>query len=770
MRYHYAHPEVLESRIAPASVVPLISPDGHKATWTDVDGDAVTLLITKGTLDATNLDLESSGIGAVLQGLFLTDVEFKGTAITISAKPDKILGGDAAVNVGFINAKGNPLGAVKVVGDLARIDAGLELPTATSPAAILSLSANSMGLYGDSVLDAPAPLVSEIVGKVGSITIKGAVQGVLINVNAGTMGALPVFGTIGAIKIGGSLIGTDGADTGRIVTTGNIGSILIGQNITGGDGQHSGSIEVGGNLGSVTVTGSILGGRAANPGNDGSGIIRVDGNLGIATVVGNLAGGTQQNSGVISVGGNAASITLGGSIKGGSAGTDAGVIQIGGNVGALTIKGDILGGNAERSGYIEVEGNSGKVLIAGFIKGGSVPDSGVVVFGNDSTNVVTSFTLGRDLLGGSGEGSGQAHFDAKVVSAIFKGGVIGGTGDFSGRVLLNGGATAVTVAGQVEGGRGANSGVVFGDADIGSIAILGSLFGGVGDSSGNVFSTRNIGTLSIVGDVIGGDLASGAGADLLESGYIQAKSIKTLNIGGTVRTGVDYDATHDLINSGAIRTEFNFGAINIKGSLEGNATQRALITASGQEVKPVGTRNDLAILNLKVGGAVRYADLLFGYNLTDDHTAAEANPDAQVGAVSVGGDWVATNLVAGIAYSSKFGDGNDALANGVDRLDILARISAVAIRGQVLGTADISADQFGIVAQIVSSVRLNTTKTAPILISPAVGAPVPAVVNSPAPSGAVEIALNPGKGNDNNPTSPLTNLGSTLDVRVFEVL
>ncbi len=764
MRKHYAHPEALESRIAPASVIPTISLDGHKATWTDVDGDAVTLLITKGTLDVTNIDLEGKGGGAVLQGLNLTDVEFKGTSITITAKPDKIAGGDAAVNVGYINATGNSLGAVKIVGDLSRIDAGIVAPTATTPLAIVSLTVNSMGLYGDSNLDAPAPLVSEIVGKVGAITVKGAVEGVLFNVTGGTLGS------IASVKIGGSLIGTSGADTGRIVTTGNIGSVIVGQNITGGDGQHSGSIEVGGNLASIVVNGSILGGRAANPGNDGSGIVRVDGMLGIATVLGNLSGGTQQNSGVISAGGGAGTITIGGSILGGSAGADAGAVLIGGSVVALAVKGDIIGGAAQRSGYVEVTGNSGKIAISGFLIGGSVPDSGVVSLGGDATNVVGSFTLGRDLLGGSAEDSGVVKMNGIAKLAVFKGGVIGGNGADSGKVLFNGGATLATIAGQVQGGRGTGSGTVSGGAAIGALTISGSLIGGAGSGSGNVLSTSTIATLTILGNVVGGDLASGATSDSIESGYIQAKSIKALTIGGTVRTGVDYDATHDLINSGAIRTEFNFGSITIKGSLEGNATQRALITASGQEVLPVGTRNNFAITTLKIGGAVRHADLLFGYNLTDDRTAAAENPDAQVGAVSVGGDWVATNLVAGIAYSAKFGDGNDTLAGGVDRLDILARISAVAIRGQILGTADNSTDQFGIVAQIVSSVRLNTTVTGPILISPPVGVPVPPLVKVPAPPGAVEIALNPGKGNDNNPANPLTNLGSTLDVRVFEVL
>jgi len=69
-------PEPLESRIAPAAVIPAISPDGHKAMWTDTDGDKVTLVISKGTLesDGSNFDLES-GItqGAIFQKLCLED-------------------------------------------------------------------------------------------------------------------------------------------------------------------------------------------------------------------------------------------------------------------------------------------------------------------------------------------------------------------------------------------------------------------------------------------------------------------------------------------------------------------------------------------------------------------------------------------------------------------------------------------------------------------------------------------------------------------------
>lgn len=57
----------------------------------------------------------------------LTDPEFAKTNITITAARDEVNGGNNSVNVGFLNAEENPLGAVKISGGMGRINAGLEV-------------------------------------------------------------------------------------------------------------------------------------------------------------------------------------------------------------------------------------------------------------------------------------------------------------------------------------------------------------------------------------------------------------------------------------------------------------------------------------------------------------------------------------------------------------------------------------------------------------------------------------------------------------------
>src|SRR5258708_25997463 len=65
------------------------------------------------------------------------------------------------------------------------------------------------------------------------------------------------------------------------------------------------------------------------------------------------------------------------------------------------------------------------------------------------------------------------------------------------------------------------------------------------------------------------------------------------------------------------------------------------------------------------------------------------NADAQIGAVVVGGDWIASNLVAGIdpGLDGKFGTLDDGLINfGQQNPAITASIASVLILGQVFGS------------------------------------------------------------------------------------
>src|SRR4051794_28894037 len=108
--------EMLEARIAPST---LSFVNATTATYTDADGDAVTVKFTKPILSAGNVGhvLVTTAIDAThdqLQRIDLTVMDVamvpKGTGITVTAKPGAAVG-DGLANVGYINATGFDLGS-----------------------------------------------------------------------------------------------------------------------------------------------------------------------------------------------------------------------------------------------------------------------------------------------------------------------------------------------------------------------------------------------------------------------------------------------------------------------------------------------------------------------------------------------------------------------------------------------------------------------------------------------------------------------------------
>src|SRR6202000_1487159 len=114
-----------------------VSPAGNLITYQDGDGDDVTIKLSKSHLvTPSNLDsifhfsTTLDGANTAKQQLQTIDLTSLGTSaeglgITITAKRDATNGGNGSANVGYLNATGIDLGAVKIVGDLGRIDAGL---------------------------------------------------------------------------------------------------------------------------------------------------------------------------------------------------------------------------------------------------------------------------------------------------------------------------------------------------------------------------------------------------------------------------------------------------------------------------------------------------------------------------------------------------------------------------------------------------------------------------------------------------------------------
>lgn len=735
-RTHSPLLEPLESRIAPAGIISL-TPDHKTATWTDADGDKVTLKISKGELaEGLFTTDQSPSTGLLVTSLDLTNPIFKGTSFTLTASRDPLAGGDGTVNFGYLNAAGQPLGNVVINGDLGRIDAGEPNIGAKTPKAINLLSVQSMGMLGGATLPGGVTQNSEVVGKIGTIKVRGSVEGILFNVTGGDAGS------IGALTIGGSLIGTDDADSGRFSTSGAIGAITLKGSIFGGGGQHSGSIEAGGSIKSLKIGGSIFGGRSDTPSTDGTGVVRTEKSIGSVLITGSIHGGTQQDSGLLSAAGDIGAVKILGGIVGGSAGTSNGGIFVGGNAKSISVKGDLLGGAALDSGVIHVAGKSGAVSLLGGLTGGSGTGSGLVQLGTDAADTAGSLSIARDVTGGSGEGTGSISVAGALKSLKIAGSVHGAAGEESGLVELRAGVGSALVAGDIAGGTGANSGSVKLGGVVNALTVGGNILGGTADGTGSVTSNATIAKLTINGSVIGGNLADSATSDLNGSGLVQAGRIGTLTIGGSIRVGEDYSPAHKLVNSAAIRVANDLASLIIKGGIDGTTETAALITARGQTTIQLDQTTDVAIGSIKIAGAVRNASILAGYDTTADVTLAEANPNAQIGSLAITGDWIASNLVAGAAWNDNFGNGNDIKAAGVDNPDIIARIASISVGGQVLGTGGTAGDQFGFIAQEIATMKIGTP--------------------------ANTILLNLGAGNDNDPTSLRYNLSGTRDVRVFE--
>ncbi len=344
-----------------------------------------------------------------------------------------------------------------------------------------------------------------------------------------------------------------------------------------------------------------------------------------------------------------------------------------GRIGSVTIGGSLIGGGTNQSGFIFSDTAMGPVKIGGNIEGGSGTLSGRIETGGNLATV----TFGGSLLGGSGQTSGS-------ISADFMG--------------------LVKIGGDLRGGSATNSGFISA-TDIAGVTIGGSLVGGSGSVSGRISVNDALGPVKIGGNIQGGSVSTATASGF--AGSIQAGSLTSLTVGGSIIAGTETGGG-SLDNSGAVRVSGPIGAIVVKGSLVGNATQRVLITALGQ---PTSTAtSDVAIKSLTVVGRVESADILAGYN--NNSTPSGVNADAQIGAVVVG-DWIASSLVAGaqddatVGFDSFFGDADDVkITDPNDAPNVVSKIASIRIKGTARGTIG-GSDHYGFVAQQIGSFKIG---------------------------------------------------------------
>jgi hypothetical protein len=280
----------------------------------------------------------------------------------------------------------------------------------------------------------------------------------------------------------------------------------------------------------------------------------------------------------------------------------------------------------------------------------------------------------------------------------------------------------VKIGGDVIGGIAINSGEIVSLGKLGGVTIGGSLVGGSNNFTGLITSTGDIGSVAIGGDIIG----SNAGPiSIANTGAIFANRIGTVVVGGSIVAGIDNNLLTSVTNSATIRAVHDIGSLTVKGSLIGSVATNPLdviISAGGQVA--TSTTKDLAIGKIAIGGRVERAEILAGYQALG---LVPIDGDAQIGPVTVGGDWIASDLVAGVKDGGApgFGDAGDTSGPGATGI---AKIASIVIGGQIQGTTA-AGDQFGFESHKIGSLKaggISFSVVSPVPLSPLTGGDVTA--------------------------------------------
>ena len=279
--------------------------------------------------------------------------------------------------------------------------------------------------------------------------------------------------------------------------------------------------------------------------------------------------------------------------------------------------------------------------------------------------------------------------------------------DFSGETEFAGANLSITAKRAVDAPRGVHlvdvGYINAGGIDLGSVRVKGDL-GQI--DAGDEFTPKR-GLLSLNANSLGhSGLATQLAGGSLQSDI--AGALKTFRLADgmqdaaiSVRGDIGTIAIKGSVLGSAIRSDGKIGAIKISGDLAATATGDATISARGQ-LAPDSNAKAIAIASLSIGGSVEHAQILAGY----DRTGAPDNADAMIGAVSVGHNWIASNLAAGVSAGTDglFGTDDDMLIFRDN--PIVAKIASIVINGAATGTED-ATDHFGFVAEQIGAMKVG---------------------------------------------------------------
>ncbi|MEA3210349.1 MAG: hypothetical protein QOE70_3406 [Chthoniobacter sp.] len=506
------------------------------------------------------------------------------------------------------------------------------------------------------------------------------------------------------------------------------------------DGGTFGRVSIAGNLGTILASSirSLHVGSLGEPEHDtlGNGFISVvDHTLGRLQITGDLDGAHLEIGylGSAEIGGSltgtllphrAGSIHIVGDLVGQDF-IDSGCILSDGRIGRISIDGSVRGGSSSYSGNIDVS-HAGDVRIGHDLAGGTGQYSGLILSGELSGRVsilrsrYDRISIGGDIIGGPIYRSGGIAFDpylaAKGSAGIITigGSVRGGGGALAGSITSAAGLGVVHIHGDLIGGSGGNTGEVYAK-HCGALIIDGSLRGGSGQSAqgtGGAYFDDTLGRLHIGHDLLGGSLGSGDDT-LVSSGFVIAHRIGSVFVGGDVRAGQDDSARGSLIQNAEILSYSSIGPVRIHGDFSGSVgtggdvTRAGLIGLGLNKVAPGSTR-DVVISSVEIGGDLRLARILGGYSGGQNPPGA-FDPDAQIGHVTVGGDWIASDVLAGVTTLYENGTQYVPITGyfTVNHPGVIASIGEITIKGRMRSDPDAPGINFGIAAEKILGLSLT---------------------------------------------------------------
>lgn len=565
--------------------------------------------------------------------------------------------------------------------------------------------------------------------------------------NSGSIGAGHFLGPVTVL---GKLKGGGGQDAGAIHTNGNLGAVVIKGGVEGGAGVRSGDVSALGKIASVTIGAEGAPANLAGGAGTNSGFLFSGKTMGPVTIYGDLVGGGS-NAGAILATGKLSKLTLAGSLMGGAA-AGSGTVEGLKTIGAVTVNGSVIGGDGLASGSITSAGALASVTVGGGLAGGKGVNSGSILAGQDPTSKVRDLgpvSIGDALVGGQGKNSGSV-FAGGSIGAVVAGldlaagvpAMSGGSGFLSGAIFAGRGLESVQLARGILGGAGAGSASIQAHGKMGGVQVTGDVVGGIGYESAAILAHEivdvatpvagDIAKVIISGQLKGVALGAGDRAALIEAdgrlgraeigsmegsqgafsaaivsgaGLLPVSGSTTIIVAGLIEGangafsgGVRVEGSVKLFSAGSLNlAEVRVGADIESLKIMGDVAD-SVISARGQ--RSPGATSDVAIGSITINGNVSDSLIAAGYN----EFGAEANADAQVGAVQVDGTWTASSLVAGISagMDGLFGTADDAAVRGRDRAGVVSKIASVVIGGAVEGTV-LGGDHFGFVAGKVGS-------------------------------------------------------------------